>query len=123
MALSRGEKVALALLALFLAGLLLWAVRASRPGIAVQAAAAPAAVLAGGDGETSDELAPGEIVNINTASAAELEKLPGIGTVLAGRIAADREANGPFAAIGDIQRVAGIGEAKFDALKDYITVK
>jgi len=123
MALSRGEKVALALLALFLAGLLLWAVRASRPGIAVQAAAAPAAVLAGGDGETSDELAPGEIVNINTASASELEKLPGIGTVLAGRIAADREANGPFTAIGDIQRVAGIGEAKFDALKDYITVK
>ena len=70
-----------------------------------------------------EEMEKGSWINCAAPDAAELEKLPGIGTVLAWRIAADREANGPFAAIGDIQRVAGIGEAKFDALKDYITVK
>lgn len=50
-------------------------------------------------------------ININTASAAELSQLPGIGATKAEAILADREANGPFATCNDLSRVAGIGPA------------
>ncbi|HEC21611.1 MAG TPA: hypothetical protein ENI95_01700 [Chloroflexi bacterium] len=62
-------------------------------------------------------------ININTASEAELETLPGIGPVLAQRIVEYREANGPFATIEDIQKVAGIGPATFEDIRDLITVE
>ncbi|MGH2536920.1 MAG: helix-hairpin-helix domain-containing protein [Candidatus Promineifilaceae bacterium] len=62
------------------------------------------------------------LVNINVAGAAELESLPGIGPALADRIIADREANGPFGAIEDIQRVAGIGPAVFADIQALIAV-
>ena len=61
-------------------------------------------------------------VNINTATAEELDVLPGIGPALAGRIIAYRESNGPFESIEEIMEVSGIGEAKFAELKDQITV-
>ena len=62
------------------------------------------------------------LVNINTAPAAELETLPGIGPALAGRIVEYREANGPFENIEQIQNVPGIGPATFEGLRDLITV-
>lgn len=62
------------------------------------------------------------LVNINMATAAELEALPGIGPSLAERILAHREANGPFTAVEEILDVSGIGEAKFDAIRDLISV-
>lgn len=61
-------------------------------------------------------------ININSATAAELETLPGIGPVTAGKIIAYREANGPFARIEDIQDVPGIGPKTFDAIRDLIAV-
>ena len=61
-------------------------------------------------------------ININTASPAELTDLPGIGTVLAGRIVDYRTQYGFFAAIEDIMRVSGIGQKRFEALMDKITV-
>ena len=61
-------------------------------------------------------------VNINTATATELEVLPRIGPAMAQRIVDYRAANGPFAAIEDIQNVPGIGSATFEGLKDLITV-
>ena len=64
----------------------------------------------------------GALVDINAATAAELETLPRIGPTMAQRIIAYREANGPFAAIEDIQDVPGIGPATFEGLKDLITV-
>jgi competence protein ComEA len=64
----------------------------------------------------------GRLVNINTATAAELETLPRIGPVTAQRIVEYREANGPFQTIEDIQNVPGIGPATFEGLKDLITV-
>ena len=63
-----------------------------------------------------------ELINLNTASQSELESLPGIGPVTAERIIAYREENGPFASIEDIEKVPGIGPAKFDQVKDLITV-
>ena len=62
----------------------------------------------------------GGMININTASAAEISDLPGIGETLAGRVIAFREENGDFADIEDIMKVSGIGEGKFAAIKDYI---
>ncbi|GAB4322832.1 MAG: hypothetical protein Kow0059_18040 [Candidatus Sumerlaeia bacterium] len=61
-------------------------------------------------------------ININTATAAELDSLPGIGATYAQRIVEYRTANGPFKAIEDIQKVKGIGPATFEKLKPFITV-
>lgn len=61
-------------------------------------------------------------VDLNTATAEELDTLPGIGESLAGRIIAYREANGPFGSIEEIMEVSGIGEAKFAELEDRVTV-
>ncbi|WP_294513058.1 ComEA family DNA-binding protein [uncultured Intestinimonas sp.] len=62
-------------------------------------------------------------VNINTASAQELETLPGIGEKRAADIVADRAANGPFRIPEDLTRVPGIGEGILEGLIDYITVE
>lgn len=62
------------------------------------------------------------LVNINLASQSQLEELPEIGQVIAQRIIAYREANGPFLKIEDIQDVEGIGTATFEMIKELITV-
>lgn len=61
-------------------------------------------------------------VDINTATAAELETLPGIGPKTADSIVEYREANGTFGAIEDIMDVPGIGEGTFEKIRDRITV-
>ncbi|HRF49952.1 MAG TPA: ComEA family DNA-binding protein, partial [Anaerolineales bacterium] len=61
-------------------------------------------------------------ININTATASQLEALPKIGPAIAQRIVEYRDAHGPFGRIEDLQRVKGIGPATFAALKDFITV-
>lgn len=64
---------------------------------------------------------PTMLIDINRASQEELESLPGIGPVTAQKIIADREENGPFSKIEDIERVSGIGPAKFGKIKEFIT--
>jgi competence protein ComEA len=61
-------------------------------------------------------------ININTASAEELDKLPGIGPSLANAIIDYRTKNGPFQQIEDINDVKGIGDALFEKIKEQITV-
>lgn len=70
----------------------------------------------------SSGLADDGKVNINTASGAELESLPGIGKATAKDILAYREKNGDFKSIEDIKKVPGIKEGRFNSIKDYITV-
>ena len=74
---------------------------------------------------TKDEpkLAPGTKININTASAEELDKLPEIGPVKAQAIVEYRKANGPFKSAEDIEKVKGIKEGTFAKIKDFIVVK
>ena len=62
------------------------------------------------------------IVNINTATQTELETLPGIGPSLALKIINYRNENGKFSSIEEIKNVSGIGESKFEDLKNYITI-
>jgi competence protein ComEA len=65
---------------------------------------------------------PGALININTATQAELESLPRIGPAIAQRIIEYRTANGPFQTIEEIMNVKGIGPATFAQIKDLITV-
>lgn len=62
------------------------------------------------------------VININTASAEELEELPRIGPVIARRIVAYREEEGAFQNVEEIMNVKGIGEKTFLQFKDRITV-
>ena len=64
---------------------------------------------------------PGKI-SINAADKSELEKLPGIGPVLAQRIVDYRNANGLFRDIGDLKKVTGIGDSKYNQIKDKISL-
>jgi competence protein ComEA len=61
-------------------------------------------------------------VHINTATATEMEELPGVGPVLAKRILAFREENGLFTTVEDLLDVPGIGEAKLEALRDSVAL-
>ena len=62
------------------------------------------------------------VVDINKATVDEFTKLQGVGEGLAQRIVADRQKNGPFKTTEDLMRVPGIGQKKFDQLKDNIRV-
>ena len=62
------------------------------------------------------------VVDLNRATAKELESLPGIGAVLAERVIAYRQSVGRFQSVEDLREVAGIGSKKFDRLKPLVTV-
>ena len=64
-----------------------------------------------------------EIIHINTASVTELDKLPGVGTVIAQRIVDYRTSHGPFTSIDQIQDVKGIGPATFGKMQAQISVE
>ena len=83
-----------------------------------EAPPAPAAVSPGGPAAGGG----GALIDLNTASKQGLETLPGIGPALAGAIIAYREANGPFAAIEDVDNVPGIGPKTLDAIRQSVTV-
>ena len=59
-------------------------------------------------------------IDINSAAASELEQLPGIGEVLSARIIEYRDQHGKFIRIEEILNVPGIGEKRYESLKDYI---
>lgn len=66
--------------------------------------------------------APRHVVDLNRATAQELESLPAIGAVLAERVIAYRKSVGRFRTVEDLREVAGIGAKKFDRLKPLVTV-
>jgi competence protein ComEA len=71
-------------------------------------------------GRSSHKLAPGQTLNVNTASIEELTQLPGVGPGLAQRIVDFRQQNGPFQTVEDLQNVPGLGPSKFDRLAPFV---
>lgn len=71
---------------------------------------------------TNDNISKIGKININTATQTELELLTGIGPSTAGKIISHRNKNGNFEKIEEIKEVAGIGEAKYEMIKEEITV-
>lgn len=67
--------------------------------------------------------APGAPVNINTASAADLEKIKGIGPSTAKAIVKYREENGPFSSLEELDNVPRIGPSKIEKIRPYVTVE
>lgn len=65
---------------------------------------------------------PAAIVNLNTATSAELETLPGVGAKMAARIIEYRQKKGPFKKVEELMNVQGIGEKNFLKLKPQLTV-
>ena len=72
--------------------------------------------------KTASQPAAAALVNLNTATAADLAKLPGIGPAVAARIVEYRQKNGSFKKIEDLMNVKGIGEKSFLKLKAHLSV-
>lgn len=89
-----------------------------RVGITEPAAQATASPI----GSVPSQNAGGGLININTASSAELETLPGVGPVTAGAIIDWRTRNGAFRTVDDLIDVRGIGEATLERLRDLVQV-
>lgn len=80
---------------------------------------------AGGTGTADPSVDPGGgggLVNLNSADAALLETLPGVGPATARNIVSHRESSGPFGSVEQLMEVSGIGPAKFAQMKDLVTV-
>ena len=90
----------------------------------IQAAASlPERTLMGGDeaDRLPTELLPGEKLDLNTATAAQLQRLPGIGEKISAAIVAWREEHGPFQKVEELLQVPGIGEKRLAEIRDLVT--
>lgn len=94
-----------------------------RVGVPVPSVVTPSGggAVVGATGEDDPTLASGPI-DLNTATAEQLDELPGIGPSTASAIVQHRETNGPYSTIDDLLDVRGIGPAKLDAIRELITV-
>ena len=72
---------------------------------------------------SSTQSDPAFVVNLNTATSTELQRLPGIGLRTAERIIEFREKNGPFKKIEEVMNVQGIGEKRFLSLRPRLSVE
>ncbi|MGB2758277.1 MAG: helix-hairpin-helix domain-containing protein [Acidimicrobiia bacterium] len=91
---------------------------------AVVAATGGSASAAGGSGTTggTGSTSGGALINLNTATQAELETLPGVGPSLAKAILDQRASNGGFTSIDQLRSVRGIGDKRYGDLADKVTV-
>lgn len=98
---------------------------AAGTGAAPQASAPPESSPSAQAGAPSGSAAgagQAAMVDVNTASAQELQSVPGIDQTLAQNIVSYREANGPFASVDDLLKVSGMDQQKLDSIRSSITV-
>lgn len=103
-----------------------WSIASRVPASARAGQPIAAAASAPSTAPTGQQPAPARIdrlINLNTASAAELELLPGIGPAMAERIIAYRDSRGPFRSVNELDRVDGIGSRTIERLRDKVTLE
>lgn len=125
MKLNRTERAAIALTAVFLIAAAATALADSRnTGVAYTPLTPATAAESSPSSDISAQTAAAEpgVININTATAAELETLPGIGPALAERIVEYRAEYGAFQMPEELMNVSGIGEKTYAGLAEQITV-
>jgi competence protein ComEA len=91
------------------------------PSTAPEADPAAGAWSAGPAGSTGPPGAPAPKVSLSSATAEELDELPGVGPITAQKIIDHRTEHGPFGSIDDLDAVAGIGPARIEQLRDLVT--
>ena len=112
---ERRTLAACALLVLLGLGVLAWQRR--MPPLVVEGAPAPEMAR-----QWDETLDAARRIDVNTADAAELERLPGVGPTVARRIIAERMVHGPFGSAEELSWVKGIGPKLVEALREYVTV-
>jgi len=96
--------------------------QAAAAAAAAGSAGASGAGAAAGSGSGGGPSSASGLVNINSATASELQTLSGVGESTANAIVRDREQNGPFSSVDDLMRVSGIGEKKLAKIRGSICV-
>lgn len=94
---------------------------ASRPTLASQRREVAAAISR--EERASRPLAPGERLSLNQVPAVELERLPGVGPVLAGRIVAERRRRGGFRSLAELSEVSGIGPKVLARIRPHLSLR
>ncbi len=117
------EGIVLILTLLFVLGTLLW-FRVSRPagGLTFVETGETGRTVSAPDQSSAPGMLEGEVLDLNTASQADLTRLPGIGEKKAAAILAWREEHGPFQVVEDVMSVDGIGEKILADIRPYVTV-
>jgi competence protein ComEA len=96
-------------------------IRIPRQGEPLAPAEDPGAGPGGGGSGGAGSAQPGAPLDLNTATAEQLDTLPGVGEVTANQIIAYRDAH-PFTSVDDLRQVPGIGDRRFELLNDLVTV-
>ena len=121
---TKAEKISALLAAAFVAVCIFTALKPSQPGITPERNAEISEIMTGGDDVNSNELMPGDKVNINTADLDELCLIPGIGETLGQRIIDFREANGEFTSVDElVDEIDGIGENNIEEMRLFIALE
>ena len=120
---TKAEKISALLAAVLIIACVFAALKPSEQGIRTERSAKSSEIMTGGDNVSSDELLPGDKVNVNTADLDKLCLLPGIGESLGQRIIDYREENGKFASLDELAEIDGIGEKTLKDIKMYIVLE
>ena len=121
---SGAEKKSALIAAVLVAVCLLASFISVPQGFRTQKSAEEKAIMTGGDEDESDELLPGDTVNVNTAPLEELCLIPGVGDTIAQRIIDWRAENGSFASIDEfVDAIDGIGENNIEDMRMYLTLE
>ena len=72
--------------------------------------------------EAAKKKPPAKPININTATSAELQQVPGIGPATAQKILQMRKSYGPFKSVDDLLAIRGLGQKRLDKMRKYLTV-